>query len=552
MVGYGNMWRLAGSWRRGLAVAVAGLGLAARAASPFSVSADLTAGVSPPELRLTLEIPAGHYVYGESWSVLLDGQPLQPLEPLPLKRIFDPLIDGERDVLDRTVTVRYPAPPTDGSTVAVGFQGCSETICFNPETHRFRLVNGAMLAVQPEADAGAADASWLAGMRITATAAGYLKPEPFLAFLRGQDVAAGEGSGEGGGFTSFARDPSRFLSERGWWITVLLILAGGLLLNLTPCVLPMIPINLAIIGAGARQGSRRRGFLLGGMYGAGMALAYGLLGLTVVTTGGFFGALQSHPVFNLVIALVFVVLGLSLFDLFPIDFTRFQRAGGASGAGLGMVLSLGAMSALLAGACVAPVVIAVLLLAGRLFAEGLRGALALPFLLGIGMALPWPFAGAGLSVLPRPGGWMRGVKVVFGIGVLLMALYYGRLAWLGFRPAAAPHGSIAAGDREAWHARLAEARGQGKPVVLDFWATWCKNCHAMSRTTLRDPAVLEALKDVVFIPIQAERPDDEPARSHLRALGVAGLPTYLVLVPVANPLPLDENENQNKNKTKTF
>jgi thiol:disulfide interchange protein len=497
----------------------------------------LTSDVPAPELRVTLAIPAGHYVYGESWAVLLDDQPLQPLEPPPLKRIFDPLIDGERDVLDRTVTVRYRAPDQEGGVVVIGFQGCSDTICFNPETHRYRLVNGGIAAAPPEAEPEALpdDASWLAGMRIAASAAGYLKAEPFLAFLKAQDGAADEGNRAGGGFTSFARDPSRFLSERGWWLTVLLILAGGLLLNLTPCVLPMIPINLAIIGAGARQGSRRRGFLLGGIYGAGMALAYGVLGLTVVVTGGFFGALQSHPVFNLAIALVFVALGLSLFDLFPIDFTRFQRAGGPAGAGLGMVLSLGAMSALLAGACVAPVVIAVLLLAGRLFAEGVHGALALPFLLGVGMALPWPFAGAGLSVLPRPGGWMKGIKVAFGIGVLLMALYYGRLAGQGFRPAPAPHGSIAAGDREAWQARLAEARAQGKPVVVDFWATWCKNCHAMSRTTLRDPAVIEALKSVVFIPVQAERPDEDPARGHLRALGVAGLPTYLMLVPVTNP-----------------
>lgn len=147
------------------------------------------------------------------------------------------------------------------------------------------------------------------------------------------------------------------------------------------------------------------------------------------------------------------------------------------------------------------------------------------------MALPWPFAGSGLAILPRPGGWMKGVKVAFGIGVLLMALYYGHLAWQGFRPVAEPQDGLVAGDRDAWTERLAEARAAGKPVVLDFWATWCKNCHAMSRTTLRDPAVVEALKAFVFIPVQAERPGEEPAREHLQALGVTGLPTYIILKP---------------------
>src|SRR5262245_28843972 len=112
---------------------------------------------------------------------------------------------------------------------------------------------------------------------------------------------------------------------RGPLAILLIVFLGGLALNLTPCVLPMIPINLAIIGAGTKAGSRGRGFLLGGVYGAAMALVYGVLGLVVILTAGTFGTLNSSPWFNLGVAALFVVLGLAMFDILVIDFSRFSN-----------------------------------------------------------------------------------------------------------------------------------------------------------------------------------------------------------------------------------
>ena len=90
---------------------------------------------------------------------------------------------------------------------------------------------------------------------------------------------------------------------------------------------------------------------------------------------------------------------------------------------------MGAVAALLAGACVAPVVIQVVLFSSNLYATGTTIALALPFFLGIGMAVPWPFAGAGLAALPKPGAWMVRVKQVFGVLILATAVYYGYEAY---------------------------------------------------------------------------------------------------------------------------
>ena len=189
------------------------------------------------------------------------------------------------------------------------------------------------------------------------------------------------------------------------------------------------------------------------------------------------------------------------------------------------------LSALLAGACVAPVVLAVLLLAGTLYAGGATGAQFLPFVLGAGMALPWPFAGAGLSVLPSPGMWMVRVKQAFGVFLIALAAYYAYLAAVGFLPAAqvAREGSIIAGDRAAWETKVAQAKREGKPLFVDFWATWCKNCSVMEKTTFDDERVKSRLADYVVVKVQAEKPDQSPAKEMLEAFGVRGLPGFVVL-----------------------
>ena len=187
---------------------------------------------------------------------------------------------------------------------------------------------------------------------------------------------------------------------------------------------------------------------------------------------------------------------------------------------------------MLAGACVAPVVAAVLLLAGSLFHGGLVAAVLLPFVLGVGMALPWPLAGAGLAVLPKPGAWMVWVKYGFGVLIAVMGVYYGWLTYGGLvsRPSVfVQGGELVAGDAAGWERNVAAARKQGKPLLLDFHASWCKNCEVMDRTTFRDPKVRKALESFLVVRVDAERPAEEPALGMCRALAVSGLPTYVVV-----------------------
>jgi thiol:disulfide interchange protein len=197
--------------------------------------------------------------------------------------------------------------------------------------------------------------------------------------------------------------------------------------------------------------------------------------------------------------------------------------------------SIGGISALLAGACVAPVVIAVLLLSGNLYAHGVTAGLALPFVLGLGMALPWPFAGAGLSFLPKPGAWMEWVKRGFGILILLFAVYYGllgsRLLMMHMAPSGGEEHLVVCDDKAiCFRDALNEAYTAHQPVFIDFWADWCKNCHAMD-ITFSEPAVKKRMARYKVIKLDATNYGESPAKEILDHFHVMGLPTYVILEP---------------------
>ncbi len=338
-------------------------------------------------------------------------------------------------------------------------------------------------------------------------AQGFMDADAFLDFLE-----ANGGAVEAAGTQAAESSLAAHLASGGWLTVFVLILLGGLSMNLTPCVLPMVPVNLAVIGKSAVRGT---------WYGLGIAVAYGGLGVLAAVGGLAFGEIQGSPWFNAGVAIVFVVLALSLLDVFFIDLSRF-RGGFRGGA-----FFMGMVSALLAGACVAPVLIAVLLLTADLFAQGNRFALALPFVMGVGMALPWPLVGAGLHILPKPGRWMKGVNRFFAVVVLCFAAWYARLAWNGFAGGGTDEPGVADGVRTATPKTFGRVLAEApRPVLVDCWATWCKNCAAMERTTLADPRVRKALERFTVIRLQSEDMAELRAMSAFSA--VIGLPAFLV------------------------
>lgn len=526
---------------------------------PFTVTFSQSGSGTANAIRVELSVPEKHHVYADAVSLKrADHHALRQIGGDQPVRVHDAFTDSDRDAFTNDVTLLYEGIPavTTGDTVAFSYQGCSEKECFFPGRKTY-VVQGAGVAMLPEkvfregtvsATREEVWASTWQSHRTAARAVGYLAKADFLDFLA---KAEGRGVPEHGaasmwdrikaGFGRFSDDPAAFLKTHGMGFTLLLILVGGLLLNLTPCVLPMIPINLAILGVGTQGSSNVRGFMLGAAYGTGIAFVYGTLGLVVVLTGAQFGTLNSLPGFNLVIAVLFVLLALAMFDVFTIDLSRFQgmnlAGAGSKRGGIVAAFMVGGVTALLAGACVAPVVIAVLLLSGNLYAQGVRAGLILPFVLGLGMALPWPLAGAGLACLPKPGAWMTRIKYGFGVFILVVALYYFSLAYRSW------HHNQGAPDKQAgayainvtetdqWRAILRESEISGKPVLVDFWATWCKNCEAMEVTTFKDHTVRERLAGYLVVKLQVEKPAESEAKGVIDAFEIKGLPTYVVLSP---------------------
>src|SRR5688572_6303124 len=269
----------------------------------------------------------------------------------------------------------------------VRYQACDEKQCYLPVTAPLELnlsVSDNATAVMPPSAiakldfAGAAAAPIVAPRIAKPAAAPPATPTDALALLDRFAVRGIEGGYlPAATFTKFVKDAQAGVAQRGLFegrgplAILLIVFLGGLALNLTPCVLPMIPVNLAIIGAGSQSGSRSRGLVLGSVYGAAMAVVYGVLGLIVILSAQTFGTINSSPWFNLGIAVLFVALALAMFDVFEIDFSKYSAnvGTGSSRGSVMLAFTMGGVAALLAGACVAPVVILVVLFSATILAN---------------------------------------------------------------------------------------------------------------------------------------------------------------------------------------
>ncbi|MEO8017375.1 MAG: protein-disulfide reductase DsbD [Pseudomonadota bacterium] len=517
----------------------------------FALTGD---ALSTNNIQLNWRIADGYYLYKERIKVEPAGA-TKTIGALVLPKGESHSDDyfGEQEIYRQSLDATFSVPPSDAKSVdlSVTYQGCADAgLCYPPQTK--------VISISLE-DAPAATAA------APATGEYVSEQDSFAARMKGNI------------FILFA-----------------LGYLGGLLMSFTPCVLPMVPILTGIIAGDGENTTSRRGFLLALAYVAGISVIYTIMGIIAAYIGN---GVNLQAIFNqakilIPFALLFVVLAASMFGAFTIEMPSFiqsrlsdasnkQRGGTFVGVGV-----MGALSALIVSACVAPVLIGALTFVAQT-GNALRGGLAM-FAISLGMGTPLLLVGASAgALLPRAGAWMETIKNLFGVMFLAVAawllsrlitnwivmviwavpvLIAAWVLWRGFKPgttarivgralavAFAAYGVVllaGAGlgstnplapipqlTEKQTHLdfkrfktvadlerEVAAASAAGHPVMVDFYADWCISCLEMEHKSFSTPEVQAALKDVVLLQADVTKNDDEDKALYMH-FGIVGPPT---------------------------
>jgi thiol:disulfide interchange protein DsbD len=359
------------------------------------------------------------------------------------------------------------------------------------------------------------------------------------------------------------------LASESWGLALGMVFVGGLLTALTPCVYPMIAITVSVFGASTAK-SKLHGAGLSTMYVLGTCALFTPLGLVAGLSGGVFGEQLANPWIVIPLAVLFVVLAASMFGAFEMNLppalqNRLAQMGGLGPKG---AFVLGLVGGLIAAPCTGPVLSGLLIWIGTSGNAGF-GAAAL-FVYALGLGLPTWLVGTFAINLPKSGQWLEWVKSFFGMVMVGAALWFvkdfihlGELVqrtttWLAaggillvvglsigavhlsFHGAnavtmARKGGGIAAtvagglilalwlnaapvlppGTEIAWmsdfEAAQARARQEGRPLLVDFGASWCAACEELDRHTFSDPRVVA--EGQRFVPVRVDlSPGQDVAR----------------------------------------
>ncbi|MGB5849384.1 MAG: cytochrome c biogenesis protein CcdA, partial [Ignavibacteriaceae bacterium] len=220
-------------------------------------------------------------------------------------------------------------------------------------------------------------------------------------------------------------DITKVLEENGILIGLIFVFIGGLALNLTPCVYPLIPITIGFFG-GQSEGSTKRLIMMGILFVLGLAVTYSAIGVVTSLTGALFGALLQNPIIIIAVALILIALSLSMFGVyeFKLPDSLVAKAGGAKG-GMYGAFFMGLTLGIVAAPCIGPFVLG-LVTHVAIKQDPIYGFVMF-FVLALGLGTPYLFLAifsGKIKSLPRAGEWMIGVEHVFGLILVGMAIYF--------------------------------------------------------------------------------------------------------------------------------
>jgi thiol:disulfide interchange protein DsbD len=351
-------------------------------------------------------------------------------------------------------------------------------------------------------------------------------------------------------------------ADLGWAAALLLALAGGMVLNLMPCVFPVLSIKLLGLSQTPRDGTHPASALRAhalaystGVVLSFLALAAVLLALRAAGSAVGWGFQLQEPVVVAALALLFLAIGLNLLGVFEVSLLLPQALAGWRDERPAVdAFASGVLAVVAASPCTAPFMGAAL---GFAITQPAVVGLSVFAALGVGMALPYALLvlmPGWRARLPRPGAWMLRLKQVLALPMFLTVAWLvwvlaQQVGWLGQRstdrPAAADATEAAVradADWQPWdEAQIATHLAAGRSVFVDFTAAWCVSCQVNERLVLNTESIRQAFERAGVVRMQADWTQRDPRiTAALARLGRNGVPVYVLLRPGREPVLLPE------------
>ena len=520
---------------------------------PVTEAFQLEARIDQGELILHWDVAFEYYLYKERFKLSSETQPGSGLDLAPAFspgsiEVYDEFFERDMEVYYHSATLTLPLPDSNEAfTLRVESQGCADAgLCYPPHAD--------YLHIEPEFN------------RVSA-----LDPESVGPITSHSSTGSGPA----------AKSDSAPNSGASPWLPQVLLLAllGGVILNLMPCVFPVLSIKVMSLA----KADRERLALHGWAYTLGIVLCFLLFAgaLLLARAGGQaigWGFQLQSPLLIGALAYLFFVLGLTLSGTVSFG-ARWMGAGQSltQKSGLSGSFFTGVLAAVVASPCTAPFMGAAL---GFALTQPATISMSVFVALGLGMALPLLllcYSPALVRYLPQPGPWMdtlkqflafplyltaiwllwvlgrqAGIDVVIAVCVGALAIVFA--AWLlkrsdrgGWRKGARRTVAVAAWilavlipwqlitqepETERWQPyspeRLSELRAEGRPVFVNLTADWCLTCLANERMTLHTAVVEAAFDEYQVATLKGDWTNQSPKISALlEEYGRSGVPLYL-------------------------